>query len=476
MKSDNGKSCRVLLLNPPISSEIRYGKFKDVGSYLPPYGLLSIAAVLEKGGHVVRVADADNRRGLSFNGISKIIADFQPHIIGMTAYSIGREQVIKTAECIRAISSALLVVGGPHAITIPEDLQQFGCFDIVAFGEGESTMVDIMQYLQGERKLVDIDGIIYRDNGRIVKTAPRSFVHDLDTLPYPAYHLLEDLDGYRPMQLLYKRLPLLPFITGRGCPFNCVFCNSIWGKKVRLNSASYIMGGVRRMVHDFGIREIMFYEDTFCINKKRISDLCDMILDEEIRFSWTCSANARTLDKHLLKKMKAAGCWLISIGIESGNDQVLKFIRKPIRRKEAERVCEWADEVGLQVRGFFMIGHPIDTKATIRQTIDFAKSLPLFTVNFTILQLLPGSEVRKFGHMYGEVNYDYQLGTGHPGETLSFVAKGLTAGYLKEMQKRAYTEFFLRPKQIWRMLKFVDSMDDVKKYFELIKPFLRLYF
>lgn len=471
-KVDN--SCKILLINPRISDEVRYGKFKGVGSYLPPYGLLSIAAVLEQHRHIVKVLDADFKNGPTLNDLKRAITDFDPHIIGMTAYSIGRDQVIQTARQIKSFSSALLVVGGPHVICLPEDLAECDAIDLLAFCEGEYAMLDIAQHCLGKKALSQIDGILYRENGRSVKNQSRDYIRDLDTLPYPAFHLLDNLHDYKPTPLLYKKSPVSTLIFGRGCPYNCIFCGSIWGKKVRLNSAPYALGLIKKMVRDFGIREIMFYEDSFCVDKGRVSELCDLLIQEDLDIRWTCSANVRTLDKPLIAKMKDAGCWLISIGIESGNDEVLKFIRKPVRLGEVRKVCQWADEVKIKIRGFFMLGHPIDTKETIRETIDFAKSLPLFTINFCILMLTPGSKVREMADDYGETNYDYGLATGHPGETLSFVPKGLTSEYLKKMQKRGYREFFLRPIQIWRLLKAIDSLEDIKKYFRLVVAFIRL--
>ena len=219
----------------------------------------------------------------------------------------------------------------------------------------------------------------------------------------------------------------------------------------------------------------MFYEDSFAIDKNRLKELCDRLIEENLNICWTCSCNVRTLTKPLLQKMKQAGCWLVSMGIESGNEKVLKFLRKPVRLDEVRRAVHWADEAGLLVRGFFMINHLIDTKETIRQTISFAKELPLFTATFCILFLVPGSKVREIAHHYGTVNYDYCLNTGHPGATLSFIAKGLTAEYLKSTQRRAYAEFFLRPSQWLRLLRSLDSWEDVRKYWELIRAFIKLY-
>jgi len=457
---------RVALINPRISGEARYGRFKDVGSYLPPYGLLSIAAVLEEAGHTVRVLDADSRKGLSFTKLALAVADFYPDVIGLTAYSIGRKSVIKTARLLRRISGAPIVVGGPHVTTWPNDLLGVDVIDFLVYGEGEETMLNLVE------NSADPRGVIETAKGRT--HPPRPVIEDLDVLPFPAFHLLDDLHDYAPMQLLYKKRPVLTLITGRGCPFNCIFCYSVWGRKVRLNSAAYVARLVEYVRDRFGVKEVMFYEDTFCIDKGRVSELCEILRVADLGVSWSCSANVRTLDLPLLKRMKAAGCWLISIGIESGSDKVLEFIKKPARVAEVQWVCAYAAAAGIKLRGFFMLGNPTETRETIRQTIDFAKELPLLTVNFCILQLMPGSEVRKIAHNYGTTDYRLELGSGHPQDALSFVPHGLTEKYLRAAQKRAYREFFLRPIQIWRLLRSVDSWEDVRKYWRLFVTFLKL--
>ena len=202
MKGKNKNKCNVLLINPCISGEARYDKFKDVGSYLPPYGLLSIAGSLEHAGCCVRVLDADSKKGMSLNEIKSEILKFTPGIIGMTAYSIGRDNVIETARFIKSFYSNLLVVGGPHVITFPEDLIDCQEIDIHAYGEGELIAIELVEYYLKKKALDEIDGIIYKENGKIIKNSPRKLIEDMDSLPYPAFHLLDNLSAYKPMQLL----------------------------------------------------------------------------------------------------------------------------------------------------------------------------------------------------------------------------------------------------------------------------------
>ena len=247
---------KVLLLNPRISAEIHYGAYQEVGSYLPPYGILSIAAVLEQQGYVVRILDADSRKGLTLAELEAEIRRLNPEVIGMTCYSIGRQGLIETSGFIRRISSARQVVGGPHVTAFPEDLCQHETIDLCVYGEGELTKLDIVERYAAKKPLTGIAGTVYQENGTILKVPPRELITDLDTLPYPAYHLLDNLTDYRPMQLIYKRRPVLTLISGRGCPFHCIFCSNIWGNRVRLNSANYIIGLIKKMIKEFGLERL----------------------------------------------------------------------------------------------------------------------------------------------------------------------------------------------------------------------------
>jgi len=465
---------KVLLINPQISGKRRYGAYAAVGSYQPPYGLLTIAAVLEKDGFLVKILDADSREGIPLDKLIAQAKEFSPDLIGMTSYSIGRDSLLTTAEAIKKELAVPIVVGGPHVITIPDDLAEYLFIDFLCTGEGEITMLELSQALRDKGDYENIKGIIYRKNGQSIRTPDRELVEKLDSLPFPAFHLLDDLKEYAPTPLMYKKLPVLMITTSRGCPHSCIFCNSIWSKKYRCNSAEYVVNLIEGAVKKYGFKEIMFYEDTFCLDKQRVFEICKLLRDKKIDVSWSCSSHVNHLTKEMLFEMKKAGCWIMSIGIESGNQEVLDFIKKASKLERIREVAYWAKEAGINVRGFFMIGHPIDTKKTIRQTIDFAKSLPLHTVNFCILQLLPGSEVRRIAHEYGTVDYDLSLGTGHPGNSLSFVPTGLTKEYLKSVQKRAYREFFLRPIQVWRLICSIDGFEDIKKYFLLFRTFVKL--
>jgi radical SAM superfamily enzyme YgiQ (UPF0313 family) len=466
-------STRVLLVHPPLSGRDRYGKYEEVGSYLPPYGLCTIAAVLERAGCQVQIIDGLCEK-LDVDEVVRRALDFEPHVIGITLYTIALEQSLLTARSLKAALDVPIVVGGPHLTLHADECLTEECFDVGVIGEGEETMLELVAALQAGKPLDDIAGLVYRANGTVIRTAPRPYLQDLDQLPFPAYHLLPDLDLYYPTAMVYKRRPILTLITSRGCPYSCIFCSPFWGRRWRANSALYVVDLMEHLVGDFGVRELIIYEDIFTIRKDRVLEICQSIQDRKLRVLWTCSAHVNTLDREVLAAMKAAGCWLISLGIESGDEEVLKFIKKNISLKRARQVVGWADELGLAVRGFFILGHPTDTAETIEKTIRLATELPLHTVNFTLLYPNPGSELYTLAPQYGHVDYDVKLQTGHPPSGLSFVPHGLTESFLKKKQREAYRRFYLRPSQLWRMVKHLDGWEDFVKYCKMAKTFVKV--
>ena len=466
---------KVLLIHPPLTGEERYGKFKEVGSYLPPLGICYIASILEKKDVNVKIIDG-LRVNYSDEDICMMAKRYSPNYIGITVVSIAYFRAVELAGMLKKqFSDIPIIIGGPHVTIFQEMALDCPYFDYGVIGEGEITFPELIEALSNNDDISTVNGILYKENNNVFKTLPRPFIENLDTLPLPARHLLPPLNIYRPTAMVYKQLPVTSMITSRGCPYNCIFCNRIFGKRYRFNSAEYVVHEIETLAKNYGIKEITIYEDNFTVNKERIFKICDLIKKRQIHISWSCCANVNTLNKEILMDMKDAGCWLLSIGIESGSEEVLKFIKKDISLEKVRQVAQWSKEIGIQLRGYFMIGHPIDTKKTIRKTINFAKSLPLHTVNFCLQYLVPGSELYEIAPNYGETCYDFRMVTGHPSrDELPFIPKGLTREYLHIAQKRAYREFYLRLSQLFRMIKVVDSWNDIKKYLSMLRTFIRI--
>jgi len=451
-----------------MTKEERYGNYSEGGATSPPLGILYIAAMLETGGYTVAVTDG-NIGTVSCDSILETAKQFQPDIIGISVTTIA---YFRTTELVQELRRqhprAFIVVGGPDISARLDIYRQAvgeGLFDGVVVGEGEQAMLELAQALEKGQPLEGILGLIYHHDGASYENPPRPFLDDLDSLPLPARHLLPDISIYRPHLFTFRRRPWTSMITSRGCPYQCIFCDrSVFGNRYRARSAQDIFNEIKLLYEKHNIREISIEDDTFTIDVARVDKLCDLLLEAKLDLIWGCCARANTLSRELIFKLKKAGCWIIHLGIESGNQEILKTIRKGITTNMVQQVVSWASEAGLMVRGFLMLGLPGETKASMRQTIEFAKSLDLYSVNFCITFLLPNTQLTKMAPAFGLVSEpNFNQMSGHSKER-SFVPYGITAEELTRAQRDAYVQFYLRPKVIWKLF-FGGSIRDLRYLF-----------
>jgi len=318
---------KILLIHPPFLSGSTWGDFKQVGAYNPPLGLCYLAAVLKENQINVKIVDA-YVLNLSIDKILEQIKAYNPDIIGITSASILFEDVKKLAKVIKSAFNLPLLLGGPHVTIFPEDAMECGFFDVGVIGEGEETLLELVRFYQKSLRIEDLKGIVYFKNGELKKTAVRSPIRNLDDLPLPAIDLLPPLNHYFPQAFAYRRRPVGYVLTSRGCPFSCIYCIRIMGNRFRAHSPERIVSEIERLIFKFGVKEIHFSDDCFTVDKKRIERLCDLILEKRLKFTWKCITHVNSLDYELLKKMKAAGCWYLGVGVETGDKRMMGFIKK----------------------------------------------------------------------------------------------------------------------------------------------------
>jgi len=457
---------KVLLISGSVSGEKRYGKLKSVGSYMPPYGLLSIAGLLEKDGHTVQILDREIH-SYANEEMARKIEQTRPDLIGMSVFTIGFKEAIRTATFLKQHFDIPIVAGGPHTFVDLDNFSRNECFDFFVIGEGEITMSELVKTLVTKGDLGTVAGLATRIDRKFIENSPRERLNDLDILPFPAFHLLENIKAYHPSPLGYRKRPFFPLVTSRGCPFHCYFCSAIWGHKWVAHSADYVVNLIEYLIKEFNAKEIWFSEDTFVIDKQRVVDICQGILKRNLKISWTCMGNVHKLDREMLSVMKESGCWQIQLGLESGNDEVLKFVGKKTSVYLIREKLNLIHEVGIQPRGYFILDHLIETKETMQQTIDFAMSLPLYSADFHLLQLPFGSRAREIAHKYGKVDYNPDLLTGYSSRGLGFVPKGMTESFLFRTQRKAHLRFFLRPRQILQMITSIRTPEDIHRYLQM---------
>ena len=385
------KKVDVLLISPPNSRYYHPKIFQIPENSSPPLGICSIATCLNQNGLCVHLEDfqALEKR---CHQIIPLIEQYIPRLIGISATTTSYPQAGKMAATVkRYYPEITLVLGGIHGSALPERTLMETPFDIIVRGEGEQIMLELAQALPiNEKALRSIPGISYRTtSGEIRHNPDRAFMPNLDELPTPDKRLLD----------LYRYHQKGAILTGRGCPNQCIFCScsAFSGGKYRARSIRRILAEIRETVTRFGITEFEIHDDTFTISRNRVISFCRGLLEEGLPVTWGCQSRASTMDGELAGLMFDAGCRSIQFGVESGNQSVLNSIRKGITLQEVEEAVINSRKAGIpNIVCTFMVGHPEDTRQTIRDTLDFAlhlHDLGLTISPFTVLTPLPGTDV-----------------------------------------------------------------------------------
>jgi len=437
---------KTVLINPPHTLKERYGKLAGAGSNLPCLGLLLLAAVLRKNGFPVKIIDAA-AEGIGYAECVERTLAFDAAFVGMTAVTPSICKAGKLAALIKAGKDTIkIAAGGAHMTTVPEEtMRRFPEFDLGVIGEGEATLVELAQALRDKNRLEEIPGLILREKDRMKATAPRESIKDLDSLPFPAWDLLPNFPwGYRPAAFKCRRLPATYLVTSRGCPHQCIFCDtSVFSRQYRPFGAAYIIEMIKTLRRDYGIREISFEDDTFIIFKKRLLALCEALIRERIDITWSCNGRVNAANPEILALMKRAGCWQISYGIESGEQSILDFAKKRTKLHQIREAVRLTHEAGIYSKGFFILGFPKETEASIQKTIRFAKELPLDDITVTQMIPFPGSEMYEIGQKFGHIEKDWERMNLLD---VVFIPHGLSKAKLEEYQRQFLSGFYLRPR------------------------------
>lgn len=461
-----------------MSQEEIYSDYGKMAPILAPLGICYIAAVLEKNGHNVRIIDSVAEK-IEKEEIIKRIEKYQPDIVGITSTAVSFSRAVKLAGIIKSIhKNILIVIGGPHVSSLPrESLLNCDFFDIGVFGEGEYTFLEIVEnYKNGglNNNLEKIKGISYRKNGRVLVNKPRPLIENLDELPYPSRHLLADIYLYNTNLSIGGRKPFVHMIPSRGCPFQCIFCDqNVYGKRWRSFSPEYIIREIEFVVKKYSAKTIQFQDDLFTFYPERVIRFCNLLKEKEFDITWNISSRVDTLNEKLLRIMNDAGCRIIYFGIESGDEDILKIIKKGHSIEQVKSAIYAAKKIGLIVHGSFIIGNPAETEQTIEKTIKFALRLPLDDITFSIMTPYPNTEFTRSASKYGEIkSFDWDQYRGHPDEAI-FLPYGLEGKYLFKKQKDAYRKFYFRLKIIFSILKRIKNIEMLRLYLSSIKVLLK---
>jgi anaerobic magnesium-protoporphyrin IX monomethyl ester cyclase len=464
---------RVLLIYPPISIQERYSSdIGHAGGKQMPLGIYYLAACLREGKHDVRVIDAE-ANNMSYEQIISIAQSFLPQVIGISSTTVAFHRALSVAGFLKEkLSNVITVIGGPHPTAVVEEVMKNKEFDFAILGEGEVAFQNLLDALQYNADYKSIAGLAYREKEVIHVNHP-NIIENINELPFPAYDMINNISLYNPPPMNYRILPVANIITSRGCPNQCTFCDhSIFGRTLRQRSPENISEEIELLFKHYGIREIAFVDDTFTINPERIKLLFKLLNQKNIHFPWTCMSRINTVDEDMLRFMKDHGCWHISFGIESGNENILQLIKKNISLDAVKNVTDTCHRLGILTKGFFIIGHPGETEETIDQSIQFSLSIPLDDVVVTLNTPLPGTLQYQTAKEYGQL--DTTNWSKFNMWTPVFIPKGLTTEILLKRHREFYRRFYLRPRIMARYIKSFFSFSGLRRLLALLQtlPFI----
>lgn len=427
----------------------------NVSGIYPPLGLAYLAAAARRAGYPAQIVDAHADGVRRPEEMARRVAATRPDVVGVTSTSFNWPVVAELCRGLRRLlPGARLWVGGPQLALYPEACLEVRAIDAAVVGEGDETVVEMLARVAAGEPLEGLPGTIVRRGDELVRGPDRAPIAELDRLPLPALELLP-LARYRALTL---PTPFVTMVTTRGCPYRCRYCAQIYvGGRYREHGVERVLEELRRAVQRYGAREIVFFDETFTLNRRRVLALCQAVLAAGLRVRFNIRTRADLCDDEVLRALRDAGCASIHVGIEAGSERVRRLMNKQIDMAKGERALAEARRLGMETRGYFMLGYPGETRAEIEETIRAAVELPLDWASFTITTPAPGTEVYREALASGRIARDYwldytRLRAGRSPGYFTSEAEGLDARALEALLGRAYRAFYLRPALLARKL------------------------
>ncbi len=437
---------RVALVVPPWGpDDIRARDTRGISGCWPTPGLQYIAAVLRDRGHQVKFLE-----GYFYTSetMRRMIADFRAEAVGVYVISLLWDHASKLITEVKGDDPDVFTfIGGHGATAMPERLlSECPELDAIVVGEGEITSGEMIDAVQNGGDLTDVKGLIFRgENGEPVSTGTRPLLTELDELPFPAVELCE-MERYWPSFEQVSTVPAIQMLSSRGCNGSCIYCYKMYGKHIRLRKPKRIVDEIESYVRNYGAREIKFWDEHFTYDHAHVYAFCEELIRRDIKVRWWVSCRADSVDKPLLRAMKAAGCWCINFGVESGCQKNLDTLLKFETLERIRTAVKLAHSVGIKTHTTYIFGIPGETFSEGLETIEFAKDLGSFTVEFFPITPFPGTPLYKgvmqgrFGKMSEKLD-DQGMLLDRP----CFVPFSMTADQVMELRRLAYLRYFIRP-------------------------------
>ena len=457
---------KVLLTRPAYSPLYQLITSKTEQKLVfPPMGLLYVAAALEEEGHQVEIVDGE-ADDMTPDMILRRIEVSKPDIVGAGATTVDFEYANSILKQAKESFGVITMLGGAHGTILPNQvLDENHHIDYIVRREGEITVRELLKEIGGNRNFSQVEGISYREDGKVVNNKERSLISNLDKNLWPARHLLDNSKYLFPVPR--KGMQIVTSIqTARGCPYGCIYCYRMFGRKIRFRDPKLVVDEIEDSADRWGVQFISFVDDTFTVDRERVIEICEQIIRRKLNISWACLARVDTLEENMLKKMREAGCEQVSTGVESGNQEILDGLKKGTKLEQYEEAYRMLKKIGFETRGSFMLGLPHENVETLRNTIDFAKKLQLDRAFFNICTPYPGTPL-------------FQMA--EEGDGLSLLTKdwkefkrwgdavieldGVSSDELIKWQRIAMMEFYARPKIIFNHIKEFLKGEHAKYYY-----------
>ena len=456
---------RVLLIEAPYHDLYAQRDKVSFRRYFP-LGIGYVAAMLRQGGFepdlFIQPYKGDFKLGLQAK-----LEGFAPDVVGISTMSPGYPNAVEVARQVKAWKPVPVMAGGCHPTASGDDiLAEVPEIDYVVYGEGEQVALDLCRHLafRTPAHLSEVAGIGWREGGTVRRSMPAVPINPVDTIPFPARDLV-DLSFFSPhthMSVGKRRSTTM--LTGRGCPSHCIFCDAhlTMGRKNRAHSPEYVIEEMELLEKHFKMEFVVVEDDTFTVDDARVEKICQMKIQRRLKLEWNCFARSFEMRPELARLMREAGCRIINFGVESGNPEVFKAVKKGGSLDTIKRAVTACNDAGLRTMASFIIGHPTDTPDTVRQTIEFAKEIKPTVAMFFPMVPFPGTAIWKPEYRPARME-DWRTYLTFDVPPMSLMP-GVSPKEVKRLADRATAEFYMRPSQLWRMFRSISTGVEFMEY------------
>jgi len=366
--------------------------------------------------------------------VKRVISDQAPSMVGISCVTGNYGSAINVAKLVKEIDPNIpVVIGGFHPTIVTEEVLGNKDIDVVVRGEGEHTLTHLATTMRSQGPLDNIPGISYKVKGKIIHNPDRPQIANLDDLPFPAKHLLLERETYP--SRAFGRL-----FTARGCPYYCIYCaaHALWTRKVRFRSPENVVQEIEQVKKNFGTHHFYFDDDTFTLNERRVIAICDLLIEKDLRISWGCETRVDHVSPDLSRKMREAGCEYCNIGVESGDEEILKKMRKGVTIEQTRNTRKVLKDAGIAFNAYFMIGFPWETATEIKRTVALMRELNPERAFYSIVTPYPKTELYKICSSEGIIPQNLDWSTFFHQSPSMYLTKHLTREESAELIR--YTE------------------------------------